>query len=524
MAKPSFKYPSSDIDNPDLVLSTLGTFWSHTYQGNDLVYEMLIAAVRANAQAQLDLVNLLASVSRFDVPVFHKENWHYLTFRRSDVNKRVPRLRDGTDLKVIEPAMFQVGVPLESKFFSIPCPESLVEVPVILNRLVRPTMTLTQGIDYYVSEGLIYFRDDLFESGLLSMREIWDDGEIVDYVAGVWLYRGSFDWNTVYEQFGYALKSKLASSEGYKELINAVFDSAVFGTSNASVEQAWSAVTDIPLTRSTGETVEYILTDSRALHIITDKVAYKFRLGSNPLVAVGDRLEAGQPLVDSLQFIEFKGGEVTPDILDGLVVGPSLLDWGYYSDIAFENRDMLLGYKVVDGQVQVLMPVQGFPGDIERFNEELREEGIRRGRTLAQMLDQRTDPDDDTPPSLPSSINPLKFLVRNFLRYNAFAVRVKANKLGPNALGLWNAWQLKRVVPPYALMLVVMELEHEDEAVIMEGPGDETQPGYEETVTSFPCMVVEDRDITGSELDGETVDPSSVVESVRVFQIRGRCE
>jgi len=105
-------------------------------------------------------------------------------------------------------------------------------------------------------------------------------------------------------------------------------------------------------------------------------------------------------------------------------------------------------------------------------------------------------------------------LVENVLRYNAFVVRIKASRISSDALGLWNMWFLKRVIPPYMLMIPIIELEPREELVIMDGPGDETRPGYSETVTSFPCALADD-----------TINPVAMIqESVRGFQIGGRCE
>ena len=62
-------------------------------------------------------------------------------------------------------------------------------------------------------------------------------------------------------------------------------------------------------------------------------------------------------------------------------------------------------------------------------------------------------------------------------------------------------------------MILIVELVYADSPVIMEAPGTDTEPGYEETVGGFPCMVI-----------SETLDPATyVAERVRTSKIDGRC-
>jgi len=514
-----YRYPGSDLDRVDILLATIGSFWHTTYQGSDLVGSTLYAAGQLAAQAHLDFLELIASVSRFDVPVFHRENWHLLTVRESQVNNfeaLIPEYDSGdppgtysgsTDLKY--------GVPV-SRDFSVPAPADLVDFKVVMNRIMSPSLTLIRDVDFYVpAPGIISFRSNPFNNPLVPTREVWEGEQVVDREASLWVFKGDWDWDSVYEQFGYVLGLRLKSSQGYKELINAIMDALVEGTKVRDLHLAWSAITGVPLIAEPTETVENVLQDARSEVVITDQHAYKFPLGSNVIVSEGDVLHAGDPVVDTLQFFEFNRGEVSEDI-QMLAIGPGILATGYWGDLVWEDKDVdLVVEEDVDGYTKVSWELGGFPPDVAKFWDDVHAAGVAKGETIANLLDVRSNPPEEPgPASLPATINPLRFLCQNLFRYHAFVVKVRVGCTSREALKLSAAASLYRIVPPHTLMIVLVELDHSDEPIIMDGPGTASAPGYEEQVTGFPAMVV-----------GETIDgPTMIQERVRAYQIAGRCQ
>ena len=84
MAK--YKYTSTDLDSADKLLSTIGSYWATTYLGMDLLSDALKAKANLTAQTWVNFMELVASISRFNVPVFHQETWHPLVVKKSEVN------------------------------------------------------------------------------------------------------------------------------------------------------------------------------------------------------------------------------------------------------------------------------------------------------------------------------------------------------------------------------------------------------------------------------------------------------
>jgi len=268
-------------------------------------------------------------------------------------------------------------------------------------------------------------------------------------------------------------------------------DGITQGSKIRDFHNAWSAITGVDLAKEE-ETIETITEDDRSLVVITDKNVYKYSLNSVLLVTEGQALQPGDPLVDTLQFFELNRG-IVPDEIDSVV---------------------LVEYDA-EGYAKVSWELGGFILDVEKFFDDTHERGKASGKTLAHYLDQRPDPiGEPMPESLPATINPLEFLISNFYRFHTFVVKVKPGRLGPDPLPAFTGVHVSQIVPPWTVMIVLVELEYQDEPVIMDGPGDELEPGYTEDLSGFPMMVVE-----------ETIDGTSMVsERVRVYQITGKCE
>jgi len=516
----TYTYPTNDLDRADTLLSLLGSYWSTTYLGMDFLQDVLRSKAHLTAQTWLNFMELVSSVSRFDVPIFHQENWYSLTLKESELNNfdlLIPDYKTGTSYTYDVSSGLDYGKAAAiDGYFSVPLPPSVVSVKTILNRIVSPSAVFTEGIDYWITKsGVLTFSENPFNNSSITVRDIREDGIVTDRECVLWLYHGQWDWETVYEQFGYALNLRMASSEGYRDVVNAVLDAFTGGTKAKDIQFAWSAITGIPLAVEWEETVELVEKDYRSLAIVTDKSAYSFPLNSTSVVAVGDKVYAGDELVDAIQIFEFNRGEIPAD-LTGLVVGAGFLSVGFFADLTFENKEVgLVVEENVDGYTKVSWELGGFPGDVTKFWNDAHAAGIAAGKTLAMHLDVRPSPTGQPlAVNLPATVNPLEFLCSNVLRYNTFLVKIKTNQLGANKLPSIPVNSLRKIIPPQTAMIVLVELVHVDNPVIMDGAGDATKAGYVEELSGFPCMPTSDS-ITGT---------TYITEDARLVQISGRCQ
>lgn len=506
-----FTFPTL-YDDANRLLDTVGSFWADVYRGNNLVADTLHARAQIAAQAHLNLLELVASISRFKLPVFHTDNWYLLTLKESEVNAANLPKWDGT---YTFGGAISYDTPVDNVLFTWAAPANLAKANVITNRITGATYVLSHGLEFALKDGALWFLNNPFDSDQVRIREVFDGNTLVDRECDLWIYRGEWDHASVFTQFGYAIGIHLQSSRNYKDLVNAVFDGLVEGTSLRCLHAFMSAVTDIPLAVG-GETVQYVLRDARGPWVITDLNAYGFQPDSTVTVDVGDALVAGQAMTNGMVFSEFNRGEV-PDDIRAMAVSPGFLATGYFQELVFENKDVEVVLETVDGYTKLSFEIGGYPGDVEKFWTDVHAAGVAAGQTLAMLLDTRPVESQDTLPTalaLPTTVNPLVFLISNLFRENMLAVVVRPHLFGPNALGLSAARLLRRLVPPHSALVVFAQLDLGPDRIMMDGPGTDEAAGYEELVSTF---------LGGSTT--ETLDGSAyVTETVRILQINGQCQ
>lgn len=482
-------FPANDLDRPKKLLDTLGSFWASLYQSREQVLSYVESRAAIEKQSERSMCEAIAAVSRFDVPIFDKDNWRLLTLKESERNDAQTSLLkyDDPDVAAFYNGSHLYDRPLERDASAFPRPSGLVHAPMIFNRITSPSLSLTHGIDFIIDESddAVVFRTNPFDNPLVATRPIFDDaGNQVDREAALWLFMSDLDFDRVFEQFGYVLGLKLKSSKGFRDVMNAIFDSIVGATAMRQVQLAFEAMTGIKLVQNTVETVELVDRDQDNEIVVTDKEVYKFSRGSGVLVTVGDTVTGGDSLTDDLQIIEFNDGDL-PASLAALTMGKGFLAAGFLDDLVFENKDVPLEVTEAadhpSGFTFVKFGLGGFAMDVEKFFDDLHANGVEEGQTLAMLLDQRTNKTGQpTAFNLPDTINPLQFLVENVLRNNAFVVRVKVSQQLPAGVGLHNVRMLRKIIPPHKAMLLVVELVAGTESV--------TLSNVNETPATFVAM------------------------------------
>ena len=544
MKKRTFTYPGSDFDRGKVLLASLGTFWADIYEGSDQVTSYATATAEIVTQSYNNLLSVLAGISRYDVDVFHKELLSPIRLRKEDVNaiNTTRFLFDNTDKKFDEAELF-FSRQIKQELYAFPLPENLVRIGYIFNKIAFPTLSLTNQVDFIIDQvsKAIIFSDNPFDNAALTKNIV---GDAANEEMTLWGFSCDYDYNYVFNQFAYALGLKLRSSEGYKQLMNAIFSGLVDGgLSSKTLDLALTAITGIPLALD-HERVETIRDDRHGLFIATDKNVYRFNCDVEVVVKEGQVITPGTYLIAGLTVSEFFTGNkyklpeddkdlvcyVQPEILlatndyetmitestgeDILVsverrdcqkikrdLSQLALDSGFllqcfWGDLVFENKDVPLEIDESheSGYTFVRFSLGGYPADVDRFFDELHARGVdllenppdlckekpTRG-TLARTLDRRKNlTSEPTAATLPAKINPLRFLIENVLRNNVFVVKIVVSALGQNAVGLYNIRHLKKLIPPQTAMIVVFELS---------GGTENIGPDYvAETVDTFVGM------------------------------------
>lgn len=518
-----FKYPTRDIDKPDKLLSFLGSHWESVYEGKNQVRSLMLARGRAENQKTIRLQEAVDSVSRFTVPTQHIEQWERFVLKESEKN-----LTDISLLRYGEGAVYgndplsgvihKYGV-AQNLFSTFPLPTNFTLPPFILNGFTTATRTLTLGLDYILDDidNAIIFRKDPFEDSLLVKQDVFKDGVVTDREIELWIFRLQLDEDLIRRQFGYVFGISLDSDQNFKDYLNALWDGAVEGSAGKQIEDAFAALTDTPVVLSEGEVVEHIQKDQRHQLIITDKNSYRYNLLAVPIVSVGDVMIQGAQLVDTVTILEFHDG-VVPNVADllSLELGKEYLIDGFSGGISFHNKDVAVLVDTSGIFTEVEFEVGGFLGDTIFFWNEFNTRGIASPPTLAQLLDQRTNKvGEPTALNLPTTINPLEFLVQNVLRNNAFVIKIKVNQQGANRLPIGESKTIRKIIPPHTALFVSYELSIPEEIITMNGPGDDLEAGFEES----PSIAFGLEPVTEEVLDATIL----ISEAPKLTQIEGLC-
>lgn len=474
---PDFKFPANDLQRAEKLAALLGSFWSETYNGQSLVKTYLGAVGEEGMRAQRILLESIATLSRYDVPIYSEEHWYLLTLKESDKNSTEAALLRYGDGAIYgnqpDGTQYFYDIPAgRGNDCNFPLHEDIADVPIITNRLTDPSVVLHNDIDFQIQtdRNAIVFLSDPFENELIAQQTVGNDRE-----AYLWMHRAQFDFELVYKHFGYALALRMASSEGYKEVVNAILDSYTRGTAAEQILLLLGAMSDLPVVREPIETVETVSSDRHGKIVATDKHAYVFTETAEILVEEGDVLRAGDTITESFEVLNLNRGSdhITTD-LPAISLGRGYIGKDFAGALVFENRTVPVVVTTEDSYTKVEFELGGNPDDVEDFWDQIHANGIAAGETLAHLLDTRTNQvGEPAAINLPTEINPFEFLVDNFLRGNALLVRLKARDFGPQAIDIGIAAALRRILPPHNALLLLIELQPETTEVTLDNISEE---------------------------------------------------
>lgn len=467
-------YPRDDLDQPEQVRNTLGSFWTSVFQDKVALLTLCQGASLIYRQTATNYDEAAAALARTTVPVYHRQHWKQVVLKRSEMNRSpASALLYGAGALYGAPGTapynrrFNYGDTVADAYtYVFPLPAGVVKIRAIMNRIDSPTVMLQQGIDFEidVARGALSFKADPFAGGQFAARDVYDvNGVVIDNELSAWAFEVDIDDEQVWKQVGYVLRAFAASSTWYRDFLNATWDAHAGGTTEATIRRMIAAAVGIPLVGSDDETVEVILTGP-PLQVITDKAVYTYYGTAEAAVAVGDVVHKYDSMVDTLEFVRLSGQSPGDDDLPGVTLGSAFLGGGFFSSLTFMNEDVPLVYAVDGGKARVSFNVSGFTSDVELFWELVHQRGLAAGRTLANLLDTRANPvGEPTAADLPATVNPLKLVLRNLFGNHTFAVRVKTGGVNPAAPGVGNLRKLRSAIPPRMLCLLFIEVQMDPE-------------------------------------------------------------
>jgi hypothetical protein len=523
-------YPTADQYGEKL-LTALGSFWYWHFQERDKLYTHLRSVGHRQGQVDQDYLEAVALISRQQTPVFHTEDWYLMTLRLSDRDevKNVygqSGLAYGGGARYGDPQTQEYLFPLPSDDFL----GQLTEIPyTIYNRVLYPSKTWTFGVDFDINKerGLIRFLEDPFQSEYVAKRDIYDDdGAISDQEIGLWVHRGQWDQEYIYQHWSFAVGLVAESTELFKDLTNALWDAYAYGSNMASLQKIVAALLGVPFTIEPTEHVEDIITEPTRKIVTTDKHVYEFQPNANIIVNIGDTLYAGQELSDVVTVVDFAGNMPDYSELPGVALTSNYMSGGYFSELIFENGDVALEYGGVNegGKAVVTFRIQGYPADVELFFENAMEIAMATGqKTLAELLDLRDNPaTQPLPVNLPAQINPLEFAIDQIMRNNLWFMKIKTSAIDPDAPGIEFLRHMRAVVPPHTSLLIFVEIAPSTDTIDLSTAGDDDTPGAAEDTERFSGVIPTAENID-EHSEASAGDPSYRDVVLGVFKVAEEC-
>jgi len=306
-------YPQDDARSSGKLLATLGNYWSQYFRDAAVLETIMYSGTLMYDATAQRYDEAVATLSRETVPLDHQVP--LMPFILSDA----PVSADASPLTYqVNGAVYGApGNPPYSRVFRYgeavasgsnavySVDPALLSCRVFTNRLTNPTVTLVQGVDFTIdrSTSTLTFTRLPVSSELTSRPRVTPAGVVYTEFV-LFGYDVRYDESRVYLQYGYPAKlPAAASTPQYRDAVNAVYDSHQSGPNYAALRQYMAAAYDVPVSRVDGEKVVDIVVGSDML-ILTDHNVYRANAASTAIVTVGQVLEAGDFLVDTVQFYD----------------------------------------------------------------------------------------------------------------------------------------------------------------------------------------------------------------------------
>jgi len=279
-----------------LALSNIGSFWSHAFDDQDAILSALYANAFDNEQAAINELEADKSLARQDIDVFHLDLWYYSKIVESDItsNEVALNLYNGEASygdNISYGDFYNDGYKLALNNSKIKSIGFIVDNPK------NPNFVWVNGIDFKLANGYVYLDQD--PKDYINL-EADTEGNFIS----LWFGLVQVDTNNIFNQFGYQIDKWANSSDLYKQIINATWDTIVLGSNMISFRQAVGAIHGISTVKEDSEIVEYVITRSDKLQIITDQHAYEFPVTATSAVSVGDTVYKGDFLITAITILE----------------------------------------------------------------------------------------------------------------------------------------------------------------------------------------------------------------------------
>jgi len=512
--------PTQPAADAAQIFSWLGSLWTGLYEDKETIYAYCKGSSLVAAQVYLDFLELFNSFGRQDIPIFHREIWLPLTIRKSQRNLGQPIVCGLTPSVTVGPqptggayrpdAVFEVGGTVSrERYVTYPYEtdrEVVGGVSRVSDRIVLPNTVLLRGTHYTLSDGEIIFREsaDPFANPDYLRREVVDANTgATDEEILLWATDALIDGAYLYSSFGAVIGFTAESGSYYYNALNALWDLRFGGANLCNARRALASLLGVAITSQDAETVVDVVANPDGSHTVITSVA-TYVVPSietlSPAVTTGAQLPAGSflsetvhyyPRLDPDRFEATNRLSLTQFLLDVpvLELPAGVAGNGVRGGINVEWQDVNIYYRGNDtnGNPKLDFTVGGEESDVTTFWSSIWRRAEQNGQSLADFFAPYlwTPPPYGVPGMAVGLINPLRFFMQNFLKYNVAVVVVDFDGLPTYIKSLSVFANVNRLLPAHTAMLVMGRKRVADTVGTVATDSLVSQPGKAVTDSAF---------------------------------------
>ena len=445
----------------------LGSFWNNVYEDREFVQYVQGARALRIAQLYLDVLEAARLVDRSNAPVFHRDRWRPIVVRKSwrNVGSRTMLTLGSKDEAVLGPQTSEIYPPdtvfrlggRELSFKDVvvyPLDRSVKDVATcIVDNIAEPKTILHAGTDYAVLDGAIALseRFDPFsdESTFARFEVVADDPKDNDEESVMWACDAMVDRDYVYGHLGYAMGLPTDSSEGYKRIVNAVWNTVADGASPRMLCALVAAICGVPTVRNESEVVETILAlDDGGYQVITDREVYTLPKYSalHPSVHAGVTLHRFDLIDDSIRvypyvtdvdrisgYTEF-GDKFESDV-PAVDLPPALFrtDVSDGFSVGWDRRPIVCHGFDANGNPKLGFRMDGSDADNDAFWEDVWRTYEETGTSIESCFEGAISDNMYVKGRTCGEIVPIRFFLRQLIGANTLVVTVRTDVVADDA-------------------------------------------------------------------------------------------
>ena len=473
-----------------MLYNWLGSFWQHIYQNTELVRSFQLGQGVLSAQLYLDFLEGAGLLNRNNVPVFHRERWHYAVINKSQVGtgkaaaltvsmQPTPVLGPQIGLDFPAGAVFNLGsnaVYAQAVTYPLDIVNAADVVTCIVDNIVKPSVILTRDKDFVVENNTLFIRKDRDPFTNAAWPKLVTD---TDQQITLWCCDTLVDADIIYNYIGSVLGIVTGSTEYYARFLNAVWDLYNHGTPLAFLLSAFGALFDEPTIIDAQEAVTNILIGTDKNQVITNSHVYDTTTNSvlRASVKVGAVLSQGEFLTETVRLYNTLdpmklananeyGTRLITDV-PSLWLGPNMLqsDVRYGVGLDWTLRDIVSAGVDANGNQKLYFQMYGTVADTNLFWTDFWAYCEAHGLAPATCFQSYLYA-EPTGAGVYGRTTPMEFVLRYFLKYNFSVLVIDRDALSPTVKftevpKFIDAY--RRIIPAHVYMLIVEQVDKADD-------------------------------------------------------------